>query len=342
MTLSQEEPEQIGSFKNSRWEIPACSGRKLRVNGRAKVPAERSGLIPRLERSFSDMPRFSLATASLWVTGSSPCRLAAVICNNLILHLHLNTSYVQLLYTSGRWFWPFDPPAWGAWSLWYRCKPNSLPLVVISSSSGRLKMQIETSAHAARLLVLGRDMSASSESSSSPEREEKSASRPCLSHMKEREDSLFRRSPNHLSAVRLSTLSHESAQKWSPFNLSRCDLCALDCESLQKVKMVAGWRCEPSPPSQTESVPGSGTNCTSCYRDKSSHTHALKSRVNNSQFFTIWTMHPFIICIIVNYYTQWMALSLTLPNGRHWQLGSHSTPGNEQLMIASSLLTAAR
>lgn len=152
MTLSQEEPEQIGSFKNSRWEIPACSGRKLRVNGRAKVPAERSGLIPRLERSFSDMPRFSLATASLRMTGSSLCRLTAVICNNLIFHLHLNTSYVQLLYTSG-WFWPCDPPAWGAWSLWYRYKSNSLPLVVISSSSGWLKMQIETSAHTARLLV---------------------------------------------------------------------------------------------------------------------------------------------------------------------------------------------
>lgn len=153
MTLSQEEPEQIGSFKNSRWEIPACSGRKLRVNGRAKVPAERSGLIPRLEKSFSDMPRFSLATASLRVTGSSLCRLTAVICNNLIFHLHLKTSYVQLLYTSGQWFWPFDPPAWGARILRCRCKSNSLPLVFISSSSGWLKMQIETSAHAARLLV---------------------------------------------------------------------------------------------------------------------------------------------------------------------------------------------
>ena len=48
MTLSQEEPEQIGSFKNSRWEIPACSSRKLPVNGTAKVPAQRSGIIPRL------------------------------------------------------------------------------------------------------------------------------------------------------------------------------------------------------------------------------------------------------------------------------------------------------
>lgn len=67
MTLSQEEPEQIGSFKNSLWEIPACSSRKLQVNGTAKVPAERSGLIPLLDRSFSNMPRFSLPP---WATAS--------------------------------------------------------------------------------------------------------------------------------------------------------------------------------------------------------------------------------------------------------------------------------
>lgn len=51
VTLSQEEPEQIGSFKNSRWEIPKCSSRKLPVNGIAKVPAKRSGLIPRFGRA---------------------------------------------------------------------------------------------------------------------------------------------------------------------------------------------------------------------------------------------------------------------------------------------------
>lgn len=44
--LCQEELEQKGSFKNSWWKIPARSARKLRVNGLAKVPAERSGLIP--------------------------------------------------------------------------------------------------------------------------------------------------------------------------------------------------------------------------------------------------------------------------------------------------------
>lgn len=79
--LSQEEPEQIGSFKNSRWEIPVCSSRKLRVNGIAKVPAERSGLIRLLERSISNVPRFSLppwATASVEVTDSSQFRITPV------------------------------------------------------------------------------------------------------------------------------------------------------------------------------------------------------------------------------------------------------------------------
>lgn len=50
--VCQEEVEQIGSFKNSRWKIPARSSRKPRVNGLAKVPAERSELIPLAPREF--------------------------------------------------------------------------------------------------------------------------------------------------------------------------------------------------------------------------------------------------------------------------------------------------
>lgn len=54
--LTQEGPEQIGSFKNNRWEIPEYSSRKQQVNGRAKVPAERSELIPLHCRSFQICP----------------------------------------------------------------------------------------------------------------------------------------------------------------------------------------------------------------------------------------------------------------------------------------------
>lgn len=46
------------------------------MNGIAKVPAGRSGLIPLLYRSFSDMARFSFppwATASVKLTDSSGC-----------------------------------------------------------------------------------------------------------------------------------------------------------------------------------------------------------------------------------------------------------------------------
>ncbi len=94
-TLSQEGPEQIGSFKNSLREIPECSSRKRPVNGRAKVPAERSGLIPQLCRSLSDVPRFSLpprATAPVEVTDSPQCRVTAVqsFKNRNMLHAHLN------------------------------------------------------------------------------------------------------------------------------------------------------------------------------------------------------------------------------------------------------------
>lgn len=46
----RKKPEQIGSCKNSQREIPARSSRKLRVNGIAKVPAERSGLTPPCSR----------------------------------------------------------------------------------------------------------------------------------------------------------------------------------------------------------------------------------------------------------------------------------------------------
>lgn len=75
-TPPQEEPEQIGSFKNSQRKIPACSSRKLRENGIAKVPAGRSGLIPLISRGFSDRARFSFppwATALVKLTESSGC-----------------------------------------------------------------------------------------------------------------------------------------------------------------------------------------------------------------------------------------------------------------------------
>lgn len=61
-TLCQEEPEQIGSFKNSQWKIPATAAGSCEWMGEPKCQLKGQGLFPLLDRSFKQHAQIQSAS----------------------------------------------------------------------------------------------------------------------------------------------------------------------------------------------------------------------------------------------------------------------------------------